>query len=677
MIKIILVLFSVTFASVIAQNKNTQINLMPYPKEIKITGEKYRIKSTFSINYSLTKSERLKKMSNRFLIRLAERTGLFLKNPFANQSGAKLKTALFIQTEKVGKLKLGVDESYSLKISKNKIELKAKTDIGAIRGLETLLQLLKADETGYYFPTLTIKDAPRFKWRGLMIDAARHFMPVEVIKRNLDGMAMVKMNVFHWHLSDDQGFRVESKIYPKLTELASDGLFYTYEQIKEIIKYADDRGIRVIPEFDVPGHATAILTAFPELASAPGPYKIERNWGIFDPTLNPTIDKTYKFLDKLFGEMANLFPDEYFHIGGDENNGKQWDANEEIQKFMKANNIKDNHALQAYFNKRLLKILTKHNKKMVGWDEIFHKDIPKNIVIQSWRGKQALVDAANKGYQVILSNGYYIDLIQPTSFHYLNDPLPKGIKLSDDKKKFVLGGEATMWAEMVSPETIDSRIWPRTAAIAERFWSPQNINNVNNMYKRLDRINYLLETVGLTHIKNYGMMLRRLTNNNDTKPLDILIQVIEPVKIYKRNSLRKQNQQTPLTRVVDAATPDAKVAREFRNLVDSYLADKKLDMKKHNALVEQLKIWKANNKKLLPIIKKSPMLKEIELMSIRLSELSDLGLKILNYRKNHKKISSELFSDGSQIINNAKVPIAQTELMIVPAIEKLFGSILF
>ena len=677
MIKIILVLFSVTFASVIAQNKNTQINLMPYPKEIKITGEKYRIKSTFSINYSLTKSERLKKMSNRFLIRLAERTGLFLKNPYANQSGAKLKTALFIQTEKVGKLKLGVDESYSLKISKNKITLKAKTDIGAIRGLETLLQLLKADETGYYFPTLTIKDAPRFKWRGLMIDAARHFMPVEVIKRNLDGMAMVKMNVFHWHLSDDQGFRVESKIYPKLSELASDGLFYTYEQIKEIIKYADDRGIRVIPEFDVPGHATAILTAFPELASAPGPYKIERNWGIFDPTLNPTIDKTYKFLDKLFGEMANLFPDEYFHIGGDENNGKQWDANEEIQKFMKANNIKDNHALQAYFNKRLLKILTKHNKKMVGWDEIFHKDIPKNIVIQSWRGKQALVDAANKGYQVILSNGYYIDLIQPTSFHYLNDPLPKGIKLSDDKKKFVLGGEATMWAEMVSPETIDSRIWPRTAAIAERFWSPQNINNVNNMYKRLDRINYLLETVGLTHIKNYGMMLRRLTNNNDTKPLDILIQVIEPVKIYKRNSLRKQNQQTPLTRVVDAATPDAKVAREFRNLVDSYLADKKLDMKKHNALVEQLKIWKANNKKLLPIIKKSPMLKEIELMSIRLSELSDLGLKILNYRKNHKKISSELFSDGSQIINNAKVPIAQTELMIVPAIEKLFGSILF
>ncbi len=677
MIKIILVLFSVTFASVIAQNKNTQINLMPYPKEIKITGEKYRIKSTFSINYSLTKSERLKKMSNRFLIRLAERTGLFLKNPFANQSGAKLKTALFIQTEKVGKLKLGVDESYSLKISKNKIELKAKTDIGAMRGLETLLQLLKADETGYYFPTLAIKDAPRFKWRGLMIDAARHFMPVEVIKRNLDGMAMVKMNVFHWHLSDDQGFRVESKIYPKLTELASDGLFYTYEQIKEIIKYADDRGIRVIPEFDVPGHATAILTAFPELASAPGPYKIERNWGIFDPTLNPTIDKTYKFLDKLFGEMANLFPDEYFHIGGDENNGKQWDANEEIQKFMKANNIKDNHALQAYFNKRLLKILTKHNKKMVGWDEIFHKDIPKNIVIQSWRGKQALVDAANKGYQVILSNGYYIDLIQPTSFHYLNDPLPKGIKLSDDKKKFVLGGEATMWAEMVSPETIDSRIWPRTAAIAERFWSPQNINNVNNMYKRLDRINYLLETVGLTHIKNYGMMLRRLTNNNDTKPLDILIQVIEPVKIYKRNSLRKQNQQTPLTRVVDAAAPDAKVAREFRNLVDSYLADKKLDMKKHNALVEQLKIWKANNKKLLPIIKKSPMLKEIELMSIRLSELSDLGLKILNYRKNRKKISSELFSDGSQIINNAKVPIAQTELMIVPAIEKLFGSILF
>ncbi len=677
MIKLILLLIPITLASVIAQNKKPQINLMPYPKEIKITGKKFRINNTFLLAYSLEKSERLKRMSNRFLTRLAERTGLFLQNPFANQSGAKLKTALFIQTEKAGKVKLGVDESYTLKISQNDIILKAKTDIGALRGLETLLQLLEADETGYYFPTLIIKDTPRFKWRGLMIDAARHFMPVEVIKRNLDGMAMVKMNVFHWHLSDDQGFRVESKIYPNLTKLASDGLFYSQEQIKEIIKYAADRGIRVIPEFDVPGHATAILTAYPELASAPGPYKIERNWGIFNPTLNPTIDTTYKFLDKLFGEMANLFLDEYFHIGGDENNGKQWDANQEIQKFMKANNIKDNHALQAYFNKRLLKILTKHNKKMVGWDEILHKDIPKNIVIQSWRGKKALVDAANKGYQVILSNGYYIDLIQSTDFHYLNDPLPKGIKLSDDKRKFVLGGETTMWAEMVSPETIDSRIWPRTAAIAERFWSPQNINNVSDMYKRLDRINYLLEMEGLTHIKNYGMMLRRLTNNNDIKPLDILIQVIEPVKIYKRNSLKKQTQQTPLTRVVDAATPDAKIAREFRNLVDSYLADKKIDMKKHNALVKQLTVWKENNKKLLPIIKQSPILKEIELMSVRLSELSDLGLKILDYRKNDKKNSGELFSDGSQIINNAKVPIAQTELMIVPAIEKLFGSILF
>ncbi len=675
--KIVLLVFLITtlFSTIgYAQMTNSNLSLMPYPKSIQVTNSKFRLTENFSLQYIL-QGERLYKMSNRFLNRLAKRTGLFLKFPFANQLDKTQKPEMFIKVERIGNVKLGEDESYRLSITKDDIGIDAKTDIGVLRGLETLLQLLKADEKGYYFPVVEIEDSPRFPWRGLLIDVCRHFMPVEVIKRNIDGMAAVKMNVLHWHLSEDQGFRVESKIFPKLTELGSDGLFYTQEQIKEIIQYADDRGIRVVPEFDVPGHATAILTAYPELASAPGLYKIERNWGIFDPTLNPIIDETYEFLDKLFKEMSGLFPDEYFHIGVDENNGKQWDANKEIQKFMKDNDLADNHALQGYFNNRVLKILTKYNKKMIGWDEIFHPSMPTSIVIQSWIGKESLVDAAQKGYQVILSNGYYIDLIQPTDFHYLNDPLPMDINLSENQKKFILGVEATMWAEMISPETIDSRIWPITAAIAERLWSPQDINNVEEMYKRLETVSFELEEHGLTHIKNKGMMLRRLTNNNETNSLETLASVIEPVKIYKRNSLRKQTQQTPLTRVVDVATADAKAAREFRNLVDSFLADDKLDLRKYSQIAEQLLSWKVNYEKLEKVIAKSPILFEIRPMSENLKNISVIGLQLLNVQIGKNKLTKDLILKSNEIISLAKEPVAQTELMIVSAIEKLFKSI--
>ena len=519
---------------------------------------------------------------------------LFLTNPFVITDDES--SLMKIETKRIGKVKLGEDESYKLEVTKDGILLSAETDIGAIRGIETVLQLLDADSSGYFIPTINVNDKPRFQWRGLMIDAARHFMPVEVIKRNLDGMAAVKLNVFHWHLSDDQGFRVECKTFPKLTELGSDGDYYTQQQIKEVIKYADERGIRVMPEFDLPGHATSWLTAYPQYASVPGSYSIERNWGIFDPTFDPTKEKTYDFFDKFFKEMSSLFTDEYIHIGGDENSGKQWDDNPEIQKFMKANNIPDNHTLQSYFNSHLLKILTKYGKKMIGWDEIFHPDLPKSIVIQSWRGKESLEEAAKQGYRSILSQGYYIDLNQSTVFHYLNDPLPEDSPLTDEQKKLVLGGEATMWSEYVSPENIDSRIWPRMAAIAERFWSPGSVKDTIDMYRRLDVISFRLEELGLMHIKNYKMMLRRLCNNSDITALKNFVDVIEPVKQYERYQLMKQTQQSPLTRVVDASRPDAKVAREFRYFVDQFLSDDKTNL---DTIKSLLTLWKNNHKELL------------------------------------------------------------------------------
>lgn len=496
------------------QTKQT-LNLMPYPKSVEFTGGEFRLTHSFAIGIKGNPDKRIFAYATRVLRRLSGRTGLFVPQDFITETTTADTFAMDLIIKRPGKVELGEDESYQLVVKNNKVTLTAENEIGAMRGLETVLQLIAADKKGYYLPGVKIDDEPRFKWRGLMMDVCRHFFDVAVVKRNIDGMAAMKMNVFHWHLSEDQGFRVESKLFPLLHEKGSDGLYYTQEQIKEVIQYGADRGIRVYPEFDLPGHSTAWFVGYPEFASAPGPYKIERNWGVFDPTFDPTKEATYEFLDKFIGEMAALFPDEYFHIGGDENNGKQWSANPGIQKFMKENNIPDNHALQTYFNKRLLGILTKYNKKMIGWDEILQPDLPKDIVVQSWRGVKFLVESAKKGYMGILSNGYYLDHIQTAEFHYLNDPVPGDTVFTPEEAKLVIGGEVTSWAELVTYETVESRIWPRTAAIAERFWSPQSVRDVEDMYRRLAVIDIQLEELELTHIKNYEMMLRRLTMGAD------------------------------------------------------------------------------------------------------------------------------------------------------------------
>ncbi|MDY0079582.1 MAG: family 20 glycosylhydrolase [Ignavibacteriales bacterium] len=666
---ILLVLLILTSAFTVQAQEN-KFNLMPVPSEIKIGKGHFLLDSTFAACVTGTADPRIHNAASRFLRRLANRTGLFIQQDFVIPREKNKHSVLFIQVERPGRLIVGEDESYTLKIEDDEIIVSAVTDLGAMHGLETLLQLLKGDSEGYFFPEVEIKDAPRFPWRGLMIDVSRHFFPLDLIRRNLDAMAAVKMNVFHWHLSDDQGIRVESKVYPKLHELGSDGIYYTQEEIKALVKYAADRGIRVIPEFDVPGHSSAFLTAYPEFASAPGPYKIERRWGIFDPTFDPTIEKTYEFFDRFFGEMTSLFPDEYFHIGGDENNGRQWDNNKNIQKFMKDNNIKDNHELQAYFNKRLVDILNKYNKKMVGWDEILNPDMPKNILIQSWRGIKSLAESARHGYQGILSNGYYIDLVQPASFHYLNDPIPDSLNLSAEEKKFILGGEATSWAELVTLETVESRIWPRTAVIAERLWSPAYVRDVDDMYKRLERMSFLLEEHGLLHQKNYEMMLRRLTDNHDIKALKTIADILEPVKIYNRHFQGKVHvQHSPYTRTVDAARPESMTAREFNLLVDKYIQTK--DAPVLDILRGMLIKWESNHAELVKLMEVSPIIKELEPHSLNLVKLSRTALDALDLMTSNRLPSNEWLEQSKLAIENAKKPHGQTEFAITGAVEKL------
>ena len=644
------------------------------PAQVEYSDGQFRLNAEFTLAVEGKPHERMFRGATRFLRRLSGRTGLFFLQHYITETGKSRFANLVINCRRPGVVKLGTDESYRLTVTPEKIELQADNDIGALRGLETLLQLLQADEKGYFLPAVKIVDAPRFPWRGLLIDVSRHFMPMEVLKRNLDGMAAVKLNVLHWHLVDDQGFRVESKTFPKLHEMGSDGFYFTQEQIREIIAYANDRGIRVMPEFDVPAHATSWLVGYPELGSAPGPYTVERNWGIMDPVLDPTRDAIYDFLDQFFAEMAGLFPDEYLHIGGDENNGKHWNANQDIQAFMKKNNIPDNHALQSYFNQRILKIVTKHGKKMIGWDEIFHPDLPKTAVIHSWRGKEAMVKAAQQGYMSILSNGYYIDLMQPAYFHYLNDPIPEDTPLSEKEQRAILGGEATSWGELVSPETIDSRIWPRTAAIAERLWSPQRVKDVEDMYRRLEVLSFQLEEHGLTHRKNFEMMLRRLTGDRDITPLRTFIELVEPVKIYTRHHQGvKYTSSSPLTRVVDAARPESMAARDFARRVDSLLANPSED--NQAAVADLLKIWKRNHTALQAIINTSPALREIESLSQDLTTISEIGMAAGNYYSSRQKPSAAWHERSLELLEAARKPRGQVMLMVVDPIEKLVKAV--
>ncbi|MEE9650285.1 beta-N-acetylhexosaminidase [Enterobacter soli] len=402
--------------------------LMPWPAKVERPATQGALVLSDNISVSVSGDD-LGDSVNRLRQRIALQTGWTLQPQVDKPDKPTIRIDI---AKKVKPQPLpDSDESYTLKVDADGAIISANTRFGALRGMETLLQLIQNGPENTAIPWVTIEDAPRFPWRGLLLDSARHFIPLNDIKRQIDGMAAAKLNVLHWHLTDDQGWRFTSKRYPKLTQLASDGQFYTPEQMREIVRYAADRGIRVVPEIDMPGHASAIAVAYPELMSAPGPYEMERHWGVLKPVLDPTKEATYTFAEAMVSELAAIFPDPYLHIGGDEVDDTQWKQNTAIQKFMRDNKLADSHALQAYFNRKLETILEKHHRQMVGWDEIYHPDLPKSILIQSWQGQDALGQVAEKGYKGILSTGFYLDQPQSTAYHYRNEIVPQGLNNVD------------------------------------------------------------------------------------------------------------------------------------------------------------------------------------------------------------------------------------------------------
>ncbi|MGV8924192.1 MAG: beta-N-acetylhexosaminidase [Ewingella sp.] len=403
--------------------------LMPWPQQVEVAPDagKWGVDTSLSVAVS---GDDLGPAVSRLRERIEQQTGWTLQPQPADAHQSKIQ--IVIKHKVAAQPMPDSDESYELEVTPQGATLTANTRFGALHGMETLLQLLQNDGQNTFLPLVTIHDQPRFAWRGVLLDSARHFLPVSTIKRQLDGMAAAKLNVLHWHLTDDQGWRFASQHYPKLQQLASDGEFYTVEQMKDVVAYATSLGIRVVPEIDMPGHASAIAVAYPELISAPGPYKMEREWGVHEPTLDPSNDEVYKFADTLISELTAIFPDPYLHIGGDEVKDTQWMNSKAIQAYMQKNNIADSHALQAAFNKRLQVILHKHQRKMVGWDEIFHPDLPHDIVIQSWQGPDSLGASAQQGYQGILSTGFYLDQPQSSAYHYRNEILPQPLGVNQN-----------------------------------------------------------------------------------------------------------------------------------------------------------------------------------------------------------------------------------------------------
>lgn len=662
----------------VATPARSQLSVMPLPMHATLGNGQFVLDGGFDMIFTGYKEPRLERAKQRFFETLMSSTGLRRWAPSSE------KLPQFVVETKAASApvqQLGEDESYRLEVTPSHVFLSAPNPLGVLHGLQTFLQMVHLTPQGFAVSSVVIEDKPRFPWRGLMIDSGRHFIPLDVIRQNLDAMEAVKLNLLHWHLSDDQGFRVESKLYPKLQGMGSDGQFYTQDEIRGIIAYARDRGIRVMPEFEMPSHANSLYVGYPELADGKGPYQLKRKFGekwgrerkpSEDSSMDPTRESTYIFLDRLLGEMGALFPDAYLHVGGDaEDAVTEWATNPHIQQYMREHGFKDSTALQVYFTSRLQKIVAKHHKIMIGWDEVLQPNTSKDVVIQSWRGLESLAVAVGRGNHGILSWGYYLDLNEPASRHYSVDPLQGAIgKLTPQQQALVLGGETAMWTEYVTPETIDGRIWPRAAAVAERLWSPQSDTDIDSMYSRLAILSQYLTYRGLPYKAMRELSFQRMVGDADVAPLQALARVVEPPQGFPREGDRTYTVFTPLNHLSDVIPAEADQARDFRNLA-SRIAAGNATPAELQLTRQWLELWRDNDAALEPLLPQSPLTAELEPVSKNLNRAAQIGLQALDSLEQHRPTTHSIQNANLASLKDMQKPIAELTLSIVHGVETL------
>ncbi|MFH1747765.1 MAG: family 20 glycosylhydrolase [Planctomycetota bacterium] len=416
-------------------------------------------------------------------------------------------------------------EGYELNVTADEVVLRAPTPCGLFRATQTLRQLLHTaikdpGTNSRQIPCMTIRDYPRYKWRGMLLDCGRHFMDKEFVKRYIDLLAYHKMNVLHWHLTEDQGWRIEIKKYPKLTEISAwrgegaqrYGGFYSQEDIKEIVAYAQSRYVTIVPEIEMPGHSVAALAAYPELSCTGGPFDVSTRWGVHKEVYCAGDEQTFEFLENVLSEVVELFPSEFIHIGGDECPKQRWEACPKCQARIKAEGLKDEHELQSYFIRRIEKFLNSKGKRLVGWDEILEGGLAPNATVQSWRGMDGAVAAAASGHDVITSptSHCYLDYAQvrlpgePTWMGYVDletcysfEPTP--LQLMPAQAAHVLGVEGNMWTEHAPQERVDWQAFPRLCALSEVGWSPADRRDWDDFSARLRTHYRRLDALGVTY----------------------------------------------------------------------------------------------------------------------------------------------------------------------------------
>jgi hexosaminidase len=549
------------------------INIIPEPYQMTTKSGSYTLPKSISINAPSSANA----ISDMMAVKLRTTTGrvvYFTKN----------KPSIDMQI--INDANLGT-EGYTLDINEKGIQLKANANAGLFFGWQTVMQLLPASvysntlqaNTNWTLPYVSIIDKPRFGWRGMMLDVSRHFFSKADVLTFIDDMARYKYNRFHWHLTDDQGWRIEIKSLPKLTSVGAwraerkgkwmnittpaidepktYGGFYTQEDIKEVVAYAKARFIEVIPEVDVPGHSMAMNTAYPFLSTTPNyPFQVNAgdefmDWeGVnghvaakIDNSLDPSNEKVYEYLDKIFGEIAPLFPFEYIHTGGDENPKNNWEKSPNVQALMKKEGLKDMNEVQSYFVRRLQKIINSKGKKMMGWDEILEGGLSGDAAVMSWRGIKGGIEAAKQGHKVVMSpNDYnYIDFYQGEltaegkvyrglrmKKTYSFEPVPEGID-----PNLILGNQANQWSEQIfDMRYAQYMTWPRGMAVAETGWSPKEKKNWNSFSKKVENQFEKLDAAGVRYAKSIYDPIVTTELNSKGELIGIMEGEVEGLDIY-------------------------------------------------------------------------------------------------------------------------------------------------
>lgn len=711
---IFVLLFTCFSAAAVGQDSNFSHDLIPVPQSIS-AGHRFPMPELIVVETNGTTDPQIKAALSRLQNKLAAITELKSK---ADQHSTIVSTSwtLSIHSNHSSHTipEFGENESYHLKVSESGGTLTADNAYGIIHGLQTFQQLIKKETESakkedpkvnrYWLHSVIIDDQPRFPWRGLLLDVARHFQSVETIERTLDGMAAVKLNVLHLHLSDDHGFRVESTQYPALHRAASEGEYYTQAELRSLVQYAADRGIRIVPEFDMPGHSTAFLVALPHLASLPGPYNLAQTPGIFSGILDPSNEAVYDFIDRFITEMTGIFPDKYWHFGGDEVPAGVWEKSAEIREFMRQKDINDTAGLQAYFNSRLSKIISAHGKIGIGWEEITSPGLDQDTVIQYWKEQTPAATVLPNRNPVLVSRGYYLDHLRPASYHYLQDPLSS---VSSMQSKNLLGAEAALWSETVIASNLDSRLWPRLAAIAERFWSPQSTTDLNDLYRRLAVFDRQLRQQGFQHQQIANSFIGTPVydqHQGALEALESLVSITTPLAFNSYMSVRglaKLSLPDWLNQYIDPPhldgfsnnlQADSQTAYRFEALVKQFLQQPSKSSDSYQ-ITQMLKQWREINQTLTAASDKHPQLRELQPLYEAVSTVAEVGLTALNSltQSESNVASAQELQAGLELLQKYKplgtsdlehalrqrafswkpLVLKQTDIATVPAIELL------